>query len=164
MQGTARPQFRGMKGLKKQRRIQIIVLAFAALLLATVFVGFALKDGINFFRSPTQVMDELPPETETFRLGGLVKEGSIVNRAGVQFDFIITDGGAEIPVAYIGKDPRPDLFKENTGTIATGNLVDGTFQATVLLAKHDETYMPREVMEALKEQGVYKGSEAQPGS
>ncbi|WP_112309956.1 cytochrome c maturation protein CcmE [Pseudogemmobacter bohemicus] len=153
-----------MKGLKKQRRIQIIVLAALAMLLATIFVGFALKDGINFFRSPTQVLEEAPPEAETFRLGGLVKAGSIVNRAGVQFDFIITDGGAEIPVAYVGNDPRPDLFKENTGTIATGKLINGTFEATTLLAKHDETYMPKEVMDALKAQGIYKGPDAQPDS
>ncbi|MCL4065743.1 cytochrome c maturation protein CcmE [Pseudomonas sp. GX19020] len=164
MQSTAKPQFRGMKGLKKQRRIQIIVLAALAMVLATIFIGFALKDGINFFRSPTQVLAEAPPETEIFRLGGLVKTGSIVNRAGVHFDFIITDGGAEIPVRYIGKDPRPDLFKENTGTIATGNLIGGTFEATTLLAKHDETYMPKEVMDALKEQGVYKDPKDQPAS
>ena len=164
MQSTAKPQFRGMKGLKKQRRIQIIVLAFLAMFLATVFVGIALKEGINFFRSPSQVLAETPPETETFRLGGLVKPGSIVNRSGVEFDFIVTDGGADIPVRYIGKDPRPDLFKENTGTIATGTLINGTFHATTLLAKHDETYMPKEVMEALKEQGVYKDPKDQPAS
>ncbi|NPD16155.1 cytochrome c maturation protein CcmE [Xinfangfangia sp. D13-10-4-6] len=145
-----------MKGLKKQRRIQIIILAFLALFLTTVFVGIALTDGINFFRSPTQTLEEKPDPDETFRLGGLVKPGSIVNRPGVHFDFVITDGAAEIPVSYIGKDPRPDLFTENTGTIATGNLIDGTFHATTLLAKHDETYMPKEVMDALKEQGVYK--------
>ena len=156
MQSTAKPPFRGLKGLKKQRRIQVVLLAFVALILASVFVGFALKDGINFFRSPTQVLEEAPPETEVFRLGGLVKEGSIVGRGGVRFDFIVTDGGAEVPVRYIGDNPRPDLFKEGTGTIATGRLVDGVFEATTLLAKHDETYMPKEVMDALKEQGVYK--------
>lgn len=160
MQSTAKPQFRGLKGLKKQRRIQVVLLAFVALILASVFVGFALKDGINFFRSPTQVLEEAPPETEVFRLGGLVKPGSIVNRAGVQFDFVVTDGGAEIPVRYIGDNPRPDLFKEDTGTIATGRLVDGVFEASTLLAKHDETYMPKEVMDALKEQGVYKEPES----
>lgn len=156
MQSTAKPQFRGLKGLKKQRRIQIIVLTFVALAAATALVGFALKDGINFFRSPTQVYEEMPAETETFRLGGLVKEGSILPGEGVRFAFVITDGAAEVPVSYIGNSPRPDLFTEGTGTIATGRLVDGTFEATELLAKHDETYMPKEVMDALKEQGVYQ--------
>ena len=146
----------GLKGLKKKRRIQIVILAFAALTLSVGLVAYAMQDGINFFRSPSQVLAEAPPETETFRLGGLVKEGSIVNREGVQFDFVVTDGGAEIAVRYIGRDPRPDLFKEKTGTIATGRLIAGTFEATTLLAKHDETYMPKEVMDALKAQGVYQ--------
>ncbi|MCB5409293.1 cytochrome c maturation protein CcmE [Pseudogemmobacter faecipullorum] len=146
----------GLKGLKKKRRIQIVALAFAALTLSVGLVAYAMQDGINFFRSPVEVLAEAPPETETFRLGGLVKPGSIVNREGVQFDFVVTDGGAEIPVRYIGRDPRPDLFKENTGTIATGRLIAGTFEATTLLAKHDETYMPKEVMDALKAQGVYQ--------
>lgn len=150
----------GLKGLKKKRRIQIVVLAFAALTLSLGLVVYAMQDGINFFRSPVDVLAEAPPETETFRLGGLVKPGSIVNRQGVQFDFIVTDGGAEIPVRYIGRDPRPDLFKENTGTIATGRLIAGTFEATTLLAKHDETYMPKEVMDALKAQGVYQQPES----
>lgn len=78
-----------------------------------------------------------------------------MNGAGVQFNFAVTDGANVVPVAYIGDDPRPDLFNEGQGTIATGRLVDGVFQATEILAKHDESYMPREVMDALKEQGVY---------
>lgn len=156
MQTTTKPAFRGMKGLKKQRRIQVVILAFVAIVAATVLVAYAMKDGANFFRSPTQVMEERPEETEVFRLGGLVKEGSIVERAGMQFDFIVTDGANEVPVRYIGKDPRPDLFKENTGTIATGRMQGEAFEATTLLAKHDEQYMPKEVMDALKEQGVFQ--------
>lgn len=156
MQGNAKPASRGLKGLKKQRRIQIILLAFVALALATGLIGYALKDGINFFRSPTQALAEAPPATETFRLGGLVKEGSIKSGIGVHFSFVVTDGGAEVPVNYIGDNPRPDLFTENSGTIATGRLVNGTFEATDILAKHDETYMPKEVIDALKEQGVYQ--------
>lgn len=159
MQSTAKPQFRGLKGLKKQRRIQVVGVAFAALIAATALVGFALKDGINFFRSPSQVFEERPEPTETFRLGGLVKEGSIVAGEGVRFAFVVTDGAAEVPVHYIGMNPRPDLFTEGTGTIATGRLIDGTFEATDLLAKHDETYMPKEVVDALKAQGVYKPAE-----
>jgi len=114
-----------------------------------------MRDGINFFFSPTQVAEAPPPADEVFRLGGLVEEGSIVDGSGVQFTFTVTDGAHVVPVAYVGNDPRPDLFSEGQGTIATGRLVAGVFQATDILAKHDESYMPREVMDALKEQGVY---------
>ena len=145
-----------MKSLKKQRRIQILAIIAVALVLSTGLIGYAMRDGINFFRSPTQVVETPPPANETFRLGGLVKEGSIANLQGVQFDFVITDGGAEVPVRYVGDEPRPDLFEEGQGTVITGKLIDGTFQATELLAKHDETYMPAEVIEVLKEQGVYR--------
>lgn len=156
MQSSAKPQFRGMKGLKKQRRIQVVLLAFVALITATAFVVFAMQDGINFYRSPSEVHAERPPETEVFRLGGLVVEGSIVERDGMHFDFVITDGAEQVQVAYIGKDPRPDLFKEGTGTIATGQMVGDRFEATVLLAKHDEKYMPKEVIDTLKKQGIYQ--------
>ena len=75
---------------------------------------------------------------------------------GVQFEFVVTDGGSEIPVRYVGGDPAPDLFGEGQGTIVKGHYVNGVFQASELLAKHDETYMPAEVIDVLKEQGVYK--------
>ena len=88
-----------MRGLKKQRRIQIIALAVVALVVATVTIGYALRDGINFFRSPTEVSEAPPPETETFRIGGLVLEDSIVNGEGFAFSFVVTDGNAEIPVS-----------------------------------------------------------------
>jgi cytochrome c-type biogenesis protein CcmE len=146
----------GMKSLKKRRRIQVIVAATVALLIAAVLIGYGFRDGINLYRSPTQVAQAAPDPDEYFQLGGLVKDGSIVNRNGVQFDFIITDGAAEIPVSYVGRDPRPDLFTEGQGTIAKGYFRDGRFEARDLLAKHDETYMPREVMDTLKETGVYQ--------
>ena len=75
---------------------------------------------------------------------------------GVQFSFVIEDASAEVPVRYVGNDPAPDLFGEGQGTIVKGYYVDGVFQASELLAKHDETYMPAEVIEMLKEQGVYQ--------
>lgn len=161
MQGTAKakPAFRGLKDLKKRRRVQVVVLTLLATVLCAVLVGFALKDGINLYRDPTQVLAEKPGPDEVFRLGGLVKEGSIVPGQGVRFSFTVTDGAEEVPVAYIGDDPRPDLFKEGTGTIATGTLQDGVFQATSLLTKHDETYMPKEVADSLKERGIYEGPE-----
>jgi cytochrome c-type biogenesis protein CcmE len=143
-----------MKGLKKQRRIQIIVLAFVALAGSTALIGYGMKDGINFFRAPAQVMADPPPATETFRIGGLVEEGSIVRGQGETVTFRVTDGAASVPVAFTGI--LPDLFSENEGMVGTGKLVDGVFQASEILAKHDETYMPKEVIEALKNQGVYK--------
>ena len=146
-----------MKSLKKKRRIQVLIAAAVALMVAAVLIGYGFRDGISLYRSPSQVMAEAPGEAEYFQLGGLVKEGSIVDRAGVAFDFVVTDGGQEIPVRYEGSDPRPDLFTENSGTIAKGYFRDGVFHADSLLAKHDENYMPREVSDSLKEQGVYKG-------
>ncbi|WP_028028235.1 cytochrome c maturation protein CcmE [Gemmobacter nectariphilus] len=143
-----------MKSLKKQRRIQILAVAAVALALATGLVGYAMRDGINFFRSPSQVSEAPPPPTETFRIGGLVEEGSLVRGQGETVTFRVTDGGATIPVAFTGV--LPDLFGEKQGMIGTGKLIDGTFVATEILAKHDETYMPKEVVDALKEQGVYK--------
>ncbi len=94
-----------------------------------------------------------PAPEETFRIGGLVEEGSLVRGQGAAITFSVTDGGAAIPVRYEGV--LPDLFGENEGVVATGKLIDGTFEATEILAKHDETYMPKEVIDALKEQGVY---------
>lgn len=146
-----------MKGLKKQRRIQIIVLAFVALAVATGLVGYAMKDGINFFRSPTQVAEEPPAPNEVFRIGGLVEEGSLQRGQGETITFSVTDGNATIPVTFTGI--LPDLFAENQGMIGTGTYVEGTFEATEILAKHDESYMPKEVVDALKEQGVYQEPE-----
>ncbi|WP_137700352.1 cytochrome c maturation protein CcmE [Marimonas lutisalis] len=143
-----------MKGLKKKRRIQVIFLAIFALIISTALIGYGMKDGINFFRSPTQVVEEPPAPTETFRIGGLVEEGSLVRGQGETVSFNVTDGGESVKVTYTGV--LPDLFAENQGMIGTGKLVNGVFEASEILAKHDETYMPREVVDALKEQGVYQ--------
>ena len=157
---TARQDFRGMKGLKKQRRIQIIVLATLALFGSTVLIGYAMSDGINYFRSPTQVMAEPPSPGETFRIGGLVVAGSIVRGEGATVAFAVTDTNASVPVRYTGV--LPDLFAEGQGMVALGRMEGDTFVATEVLAKHDETYMPKEVVDALKEQGVYKDPKADP--
>lgn len=143
-----------MRGLKKKRRIQIIALASASLVLAVALIGYAFQDGINFFRSPSQVMAEPPSESEVFRIGGLVEEGSLRRGQGETVRFNVTDGGAVVPVTYRGV--LPDLFAENQGMIGTGRYINGTFEASEILAKHDESYMPKEVVDALKEQGVYK--------
>ena len=143
-----------MKGLKKTRRIQILALAFVALAGSTALIGYAMRDGINFFRAPAQVIAEPPDAGEVFRLGGLVEAGSLVRGQGETVRFNVTDGAEVVPVQFTGV--LPDLFTEGQGMIGTGSLVDGTFVATEILAKHDESYMPKEVMEALKEQGVYQ--------
>ena len=143
-----------MKSLKKQRRIQVLALTAVALVTATVLIGYAMRDGINFFRSPSQVMEEAPQPNEVFRLGGLVEEGSIIRGQGETVSFSVTDGGATVAVTFTGV--LPDLFAENQGMIGTGRYVNGVFEATEILAKHDETYMPKEVADALKEQGVFK--------
>ena len=143
-----------MKSLKKKRRIQVMALAAVSLVAATALIGFAMKDGINYFRAPSQIAANPPPPTETFRIGGLVEEGSLTRGQGKAVTFSVTDGGASVKVSYTGV--LPDLFEENQGMVGTGKLKDGVFIASEILAKHDETYMPSEVVDALKEQGVYQ--------
>lgn len=143
-----------MKGLKKRRRIQVIAVAAVALVLSTALIGYAMRDGINFFRSPSQVVETPPNPAEVFRIGGLVEEGSLTRGRGETITFQVTDGGASVPVSYTGV--LPDLFGEGEGMVGTGRYVNGVFEATEILAKHDESYMPKEVTDALKEQGVYR--------
>lgn len=143
-----------MRGLKKKRRMQIVALALVSLIGATALIGYAFQDGINFFRSPSQVVADPPAATEVFRIGGLVETGTLIRGEGETILFRVTDGGASVPVAYSGI--LPDLFREGEGMVGLGSFVEGTFQATEILARHDETYMPKEVIDALKEQGVYQ--------
>lgn len=143
-----------MKSLRKQRRIQVIALAAVALVISTALIGYAMRDGINFFRAPSQLLAEPPGPTEVFRIGGLVEEGSLERGQGETIRFRVTDGGASVPVVYTGV--LPDLFAEKQGMVGTGRYVNGVFEASEILAKHDESYMPREVVDALKEQGVYQ--------
>jgi len=145
-----------MQGLKKKRRIQIVAIAFVALAGATALIGYGLKDGINFFRSPSEVIAAPPPPSEVFRIGGLVETGTLIRGEGEVISFSVTDGGATVPVTYTGV--LPDLFAENQGMVGTGKYINGVFQASEILAKHDELYMPTEVIDALKEQGVYQES------
>ena len=143
-----------MKSLKKQRRIQVIFITFISLALATALIGYAMRDGINFFRSPSEVLQQPPSKNETFRIGGLVKDGSLVRGSGTIIYFIVTDGNKSVPVEYSGI--LPYLFAEGQGMIATGKYIEGKFIALEILAKHDENYMPKEVLDTLKEQGLYK--------
>lgn len=144
---------------RKRRRIVLIASLMSALSLATGLVLYALKDGIVFFYSPQEVVEKgLKPGTR-FRLGGLVETGSLI-KAGSRISFSVSDGTKAISVHYQGL--LPDLFREGQGVVAEGMLDgSGAFQASTILAKHDETYMPREVAEALKKQGHWQGQNGQ---
>ncbi len=144
-----------MAGLKKKRRIQLIALGFACLIAGFGAVYFAVGDAFQYFYSPSDIADKRPADGKMIRIGGLVEEGSIA-KAGATTTFSVTDGGATLPVTFTGI--VPDLFTEGQGMIATGRLEGGVFQADEILAKHDEEYMPKEVADALKKQGVYKPS------
>ena len=143
---------------KKTRRIQM--LAFGAVLLvgAALLVSVAFRDAIVFFFSPTELMAEQRRSDQLLRVGGLVLEGSLERGQGETARFVVTDGNETIPVTYTGV--LPDLFAEGQGVVAEGYLRDGRFEATEVLAKHDENYVPKEVVDALKEQGHWEETEA----
>ena len=143
-----------MKSLKKKRRVQIIIAATVALVLAVGLIGYGFRDGINLYRSPSQMAGNPPEAGEVFRLGGLVEDGTLKRGDGETVSFSVTDGGASVPVRFTGV--LPDLFAEGQGMIGTGRMEGDTFIASEILAKHDENYMPREVIDSLKEQGVYE--------
>ena len=143
-----------MAGLKKKRRIQMIVFGMVLLAASSVLIGVALKDGIEFFRSPTQIAESRPGPNERFRVGGLVEVDSLVRGEGEAITFVVTDGNEMVNVSFTGI--LPDLFGEGQGVVATGKLVGDTFIASEILAKHDEDYMTKEVIDALKEQGIYE--------
>jgi cytochrome c-type biogenesis protein CcmE len=143
-----------MGGLRKRRRIQLVIIAAVMLAISTALIGYAMRDGIEFFRSPSQIALDPPREGERFRLGGLVEEGSVIRGDGETVRFVVTDGGATTPVIFAGI--LPDLFREGQGVVTTGMLEDGVFVASEVLARHDESYMPKEVADALKEQGLFQ--------
>ena len=120
---------------------------------------YASQDAFQFFRSPTEVTEAPPPATEVFRIGGLVEAGTLLRGEGETITFMVTDNNKSVPVAFTGV--LPDLFGEGEGMVGTGRFIDGTFQATEILARHDETYMPKEVIDALKEQGTYVAPDGQ---
>ena len=137
----------------KSKRLAVFAVIAALLSGGGFLVLSALQDNIVLFLTPS----ELTPEKMTarqLRIGGLVEEGS-VQIDGLQARFSITDSAAIVSVLYNGA--LPDLFREGQGIIAQGRFKDNIFRAENVLAKHDETYMPREVAENLKEQGVWKG-------
>ncbi len=144
-------------GLKKRRRIQLVLIAGVMLVAATGLIGYAMRDGIEFFRTPTQLAEHPPVAGERFRLGGLVETGSLERGVGEEIRFRVSDGGASQEVVFAGIPP--DLFREGQGVIATGSLRGDIFVASEILAKHDEKYMPKEVSDALREQGMLHTAE-----
>ncbi len=143
-----------MKSSKKARRIQMLVLGGVLLAAAAGVFGFLAQDAIAFFKSPTELTEQEFRPDQLLRVGGLVVDGSVVQE-GATHRFEITDGGATVGVAFEGV--LPDLFREGQGIVAEGYWRGGQFDATEVLAKHDENYMPKEVADALREQGHFRG-------
>ena len=134
---------------RRHKRIAFIVAALAALSVAAFLVANAFRNNLVFFFSPTQVAAKEAPVDRTFRIGGLVQEGTVERDPdGLTVRFTVTDTAASIPVVY--KGILPDLFKEGKGCVAQGKIgADGVFQADQVLAKHDENYMPPEAGKAI---------------
>jgi cytochrome c-type biogenesis protein CcmE len=143
-----------MRGLEKRRRIQVIVILLGSLLISSVLIGYGLREGISYFKSPSELINSPPRPNQLIRVGGLVEGGSINMNAEGEISFLVTDQNKSIEVRYNGI--LPDLFSENQGVISSGYFVDGIFKADEILAKHDEKYMPIEVIDTLKKQGIYK--------
>ena len=139
---------------RKQKRLAVIAGLGVVFAIAVGLVLLALRDQIVFFYSPSEVKERVVAAGIPIRLGGLVKEGSW-SRSGEVNDFVVTDGETEMAVRFVGI--VPDLFKDGQGVVAEGSLTPaGTFTATNVLAKHDENYMPKEVVESLKQRGEWQ--------
>jgi cytochrome c-type biogenesis protein CcmE len=133
----------------RHKRIALIAGGLAAIGLASVFVLQALDSNIAFFVTPSEIAAGKAPQGKAFRIGGLVREGSL-KRDNLTVHFVITDTTQDVPVAYTGI--LPDLFKEGKGAVAQGRLgADGVFIASEVLAKHDENYMPPEAQHAVEQ-------------
>ncbi|MBV8800878.1 MAG: cytochrome c maturation protein CcmE [Alphaproteobacteria bacterium] len=139
---------------KKRRRLYFAIALVLAGATGAVLVVRALQDNVLYFYSPTDVAVKHVPAGVRFRIGGLVEKGSLVKGSGAEVRFVVTDGRKRVPVNYAGA--LPDLFREGQGVVATGALDNGVFHASEVLAKHDERYMPPEVVDALKRSGRWK--------
>lgn len=141
----------------KRRRLSIVLIGLVMLGTAAALVLTAFEDNLVFFFSPTDLQAKTVTPAQRIRVGGLVEEGSWVkSEDGLVSTFRITDLENVLPVTYEGV--LPDIFGEGQGVIAEGQLIQGTFNASEVLAKHDETYMPKEVADALKKSGKWKGA------
>ena len=140
---------------RKQRRLTLIGCSLGVLALAAGLVLNALRDSIVFFSTPSMVAEQHIGAGRRFRLGGLVQPGSLKRGDDLAVSFEVADTNAKLPVAF--KGILPDLFREGQGIVAEGALdASGVFKADTVLAKHDETYMPKDVADALKKQGHWK--------
>jgi len=144
---------------RKQQRLVLIGASLTVLAIAAALVLSALRDSIVFFSSPTDVAEKQIVPGTRMRIGGLIKPGSVERADNLQVRFAVTDGKTDIAVRYQGI--VPDLFREGQGVVAEGKLEPGgIFAADTVLAKHDERYMPREVVDALKKSGRWQEGEA----
>lgn len=142
----------------KRRRLSIVIIGLVMLGTAAALVLTAFEDNLVFFFSPTDLKSKTVAAEQRIRVGGLVEEGSVTKSDdGLVVNFRVTDLDNVLPVTF--KGVLPDLFREGQGIIAEGRLVRGTFNASEVLAKHDENYMPKEVADALKKSGKWKGGE-----
>ena len=143
------------KSPKARRRLWIVAAAAPVLALAVGLSLWAMKDNVTYFFSPSEVTEEAAPAGRVIRLGGLVEAGSVVKGADGTVVFVVTDNVGTSKVSYHGD--LPDLFREGQGIVAQGAFQpDRTFKASQVLAKHDETYMPREVADRLKAKGEWR--------
>lgn len=141
---------------RKQKRLSIILGGLAILGIAAGLVLYALRDTIVFFYTPSEIAEKGVQPGQRIRLGGLVENNSVKKGLGTVTTFVVTDTIKAMQVTYDGQ--LPDLFREGQGVVAEGTLdPSGVFLADTVLAKHDENYMPKEVMESLKEKGVHLG-------
>lgn len=144
---------------RRSRRLGLVGAALAVMGVAAGIALYALRDNIVFFYSPTEVVERALHPGARLRVGGLVKADSLVKSSGENIAFVVTDGANDLKVAYQGL--LPDLFREGQGVVAEGVLErPGQLRAETILAKHDERYMPREVVNALKKQGRWREGEA----
>ena len=144
---------------RKRRRLYLVLGGVGTLCVVTALVLNAMSGSLVFFYSPTELAAKHVPDGTLVRIGGLVAAGSVVHGPNGALDFTVTDGKDSIPVAYNGA--VPDLFREGQGVVVEGALAkDGTmFRAQEVLAKHDENYMPKEVVDALKKSGHWQEGE-----
>lgn len=144
---------------RKKKRLYLVLTSMTILALAVGLVLTALQDSISLFLDPTELKERHLEDGQRVRLGGLVVEESFSKDAdGLTYHFDITDGAETVSVVYKGS--LPDLFREGQGVVVEGEVSNaGPFRATEVLAKHDENYMPKEVMESLKKRGVFRDGE-----
>jgi cytochrome c-type biogenesis protein CcmE len=142
---------------RKHRRLLVVLASLGLLGAASALVLTAVEDSLVFFYTPSDLVERPAPPDSLFRLGGLVEAGSVRKEGATTF-FNVTDLTRTIPASYTGV--LPDLFREGQGVVAEGTLTaDGKFTAREVLAKHDETYMPKEVAEALRKSGQWRDGE-----